>query len=122
MRLDIAQGVGVGDVVYNCFMDPLKVKEKILFSADTYPSYRHMEIIVTDSNNAIHKYLCEDLYLSDLEDEDDAEKSWINWAKNNKDFFDTFDHINTIKEIYKTAFYNGFEYKKQLTHEEIMQK
>jgi hypothetical protein len=123
MRIDLACGVNIGDTLYNCFMQPLKVKDRITYSVDTYPSSRDIKFIVSDSNNGhIHEYSHKDLYLADLEGECDEEKSWVNWAKDNKDFFEAFDHIETMKEIYKIGFGNGFDYKRQITYDEIMQK
>lgn len=122
MRNDIAIGIKPGDTVYNCFMEPLIVQYKINGTLDLFPDDRCTKLIVKDSNDQQHEYDCEDLYLTDLADEDDAEKSWVLWAKDNKDFFDTFDHITTTKEIYKTAFYNGFEHKKRYSYSEQLQK
>jgi hypothetical protein len=122
MRPDIALGVNIGDTVYNCFMDVLIVQEKTVFSADTHPSYNYIKFIVRDSNNNTHGYDCSDLYLPGLEDEDDAEKSWVNWAKDNKEFFNIFDHIEASKEIYKIGYGNGFDYRQKISYEEMMQK
>lgn len=122
MRPDIAFGVKVGDTVYNCFMEPLIVHEKIVCAADTHPRHDYIKFVVKDVNNNIHNYACEDLYPADLEDEDDAEKAWVNWAKDNKDFLITFDHIETTKEVFKVGFGQGFDHKKHYTHEEMMQK
>lgn len=122
MRLDIAQGVNLGDTIYNCFMEPLMVKDKIGYSLDTYPNYEYIKFVVIDNGDKEHSYLHGDVYLQDLGDEDDAEKSWVNWATDNKDFLTTFDHIETMKEIYKTAFANGFEYRRSVSHKEQMQK
>lgn len=122
MRSDIATTIKPGDTVYNCFMEPFRVYQKIIHTLDTYPSFDQIQFIVKDENEIEYHYSYKDLYLKDLEDEDDAEKSWVNWAKDNKDFFATFDHIETTKEIYKTAFYNGFEHKRKCSYEEMMQK
>lgn len=122
MRPDIALGVKVGDTLYNCFMEPLTVHEKTVYTADTHPRHDYIKFVVKDIRNNVHNYACEDLYLGDLEDEDDAEKAWINWAKDNKDFLITFDHIETTKEVFKVGFGRGFDYKRQYTYEEMMQK
>lgn len=123
MRIDLAQDVNIGDTLYNCFMQPLKVKDRITYSVDTYPSSRDIKFIVADANNHyLHEYSYKDLYLADLEGECDEEKSWVDWAKDNKDFFDTFDHIETIKEIYKIGFGNGFDHQKYVSYQEQMQK
>lgn len=122
MRPDIAAGVKPGDTVYNCFMEPLKVDQKIVCTQDTYPSSNSIQFIVEDNSNNTHNYYCQDLYLADLDDEDDAEKAWVNWAKDNKDFLITFDHIETTKEVFKMGFSQGFEHKRRYSYEEMMQK
>jgi hypothetical protein len=117
MRIDLADNIKLGDIVYNCFMDELVIttinkhidSKKIFFGTiDT-----RLRRASYDSNN---------VYLKNLEDEADDEKAWVNWAKDNRDFFDEFDHIETMKEVYKIAFYNGFEYKRQTIFQEQMQK
>lgn len=117
MRFDIAQAVNIGDTLYNCFMEPLVVQNKTVFAID-----RHIKFIMIDHCNNIHGYSFNDLYLPDLEDEDDAEKAWVNWAKDNKDFLLTFDHIETTKEIFKIGFGRGFDYRRQCSYKEMMQK
>ena len=117
MRIDLADSIKLGDIVYNCFMDELVVTsikkdihdKRIVFGTVDTRLYRSSY----DSN---------DVYLKDLIDESDDEKSWVNWAKDNRDFFDEFDHMETMKEIYKTAFCNGYEFKKRISHQEAMQK
>lgn len=121
MRLDLAETVQKGDTLYNCFREPLVVAEKEVSRLDNgHISSINFHVV----NTGLHAllYNCEDLYFYDLEDEDDAEKSWINWAKDNKDFLTTFDHLETTKEIYKTAFANGFEYRRYVSNKEQMQK
>lgn len=124
MRQDLAININIGDTLYNCFMEPLTViNKKVWFSnPDHYSSIGWIKFIVRDSHNNTHEYSSNDLYLKNLDDESDEEKSWINWAKDNKEFFESFDHIETMKEIYKIGFSQGFEYKKILSHQEILQK
>lgn len=122
MRPDIAAGVKPGDTVYNCFMEPLKVNQKIVHTSDVHPSSHYVQFIVEDNSNNTHNYYCQDLYLADLEDEDDGEKAWVNWAKDNKDFLITFDHLETTKEVFKMGFAQGFEHKRRCSYEEMMQK
>lgn len=121
MRYDIACDTNIGNTVYNCFMEPFEVTDKTVVDTNN-KSNRRITFLVKDLSNKIHVYDYEDLYTEHLEDEDDAEKSWVNWAKNNKDFFDIFDHITTMKELYKIAFSEGYEYKKILSRQEILQK
>lgn len=122
MRSDIAMGVKIGDTVYNCFMEEFTIQEKTVFTADTHPSYHYIKFVVKDKNNNIYDYACSELYLHDLLDEDDAEKAWVGWAKDNKNFFSTFDHIATNKELFKIGFGRGFQYQRQISYEEMMQK
>lgn len=115
MRIDLASNVKVGDIVYNCFMEPLVVGS--ISQGDT-----NLVFTVIDTGLNAHAYSYEDVYLEDFYGESDEEKSWIEWAKDNKDFFDTFDHIEASKEIYKIGFAHGFEYKRRISFEELMQK
>lgn len=116
MRIDTADTIKIGDVVYNCFMDELVVTS--IYGKGS------SKIVFSTVDTRLHRsnYNFSDLYLKDLEDESDDEKSWVSWAKDNRDFFDEFDHLETMKEVYKTAFCNGFEYKRKLRLEEAMQK
>lgn len=116
MRIDLANNVKVGDIVYNCFMDELVVTS--IYGKGS------SKIVFSTIDTRLHRsnYNFSDLYLKDLEDETDDEKAWVNWAKDNRDFFDDFDHIETMKEVYKTAFCHGFEHNRKYSYEEIMQK
>jgi hypothetical protein len=116
MRIDLADNLKVGDIVYNCFMDELvitsiikNVSKRIFFGT-------------VDTRLHAASYDSSDLYLKNLEDETDDEKSWVEWAKNNRDFFDEFDHIETMKDLYKIGFCRGFEHRQKITFEEAMQK
>ena len=117
MRLDLANSIKIGDIVYNCFMEQL-----VITSISKDHSSKNIFFGTIDTRLYRSSYESNDLYLKDLEDESDDEKSWVNWAKDNRDFFDEFDNIETIKEIYKIAFCNGFEYKRKIKFEEAMQK
>lgn len=117
MRSDLAYHTESGEIVYNCFMEPLTVLEKIISASNN-----NINFVVRDCNNNTHSYNYEDLYLRNLEGEDDAEKCWIDWAKDNKDFLITFDHIETTKEVFKVGFGRGFEHRLKYSYEEMMQK
>jgi len=117
MRLDLANEIQIGDTVYNCFMSKLIVDSIHKDNAGVGNFHR----IVFRTAEGV-EYDSQDVYLQDLYGESDDEKSWVSWAKENQDFFETFDHIATMKEVYKVAFCNGFEYKRQITFEEMMQK
>lgn len=121
MRIDLADNIKIGDTIYNCFMDSLVVSSITKQVSDD--SGYHKIIFDTIDTRLNHiKYDANDLYLHDLYGESDDEKSWINWAKENRDFFAEFDHIETMREIYKIGFCNGFEHKRKTLHEELMQK
>jgi hypothetical protein len=117
MRVDLANSVKVGDVIYNCFMDELVV-------TSVYKDIKSRKVVFGTVDTRLHRasYDSNDVYLKDLEEEGDEEKSWVNWAKDNRDFFEEFDHIETMKEIYKIGFGNGFAHKHKYSFEEIMQK
>jgi len=121
MRLDLALGVKVGDILYNCFSEQLVVSS---ISKDVGANGGFHKIVFGTVDTRLGKshYDSSDVYFADLNDESDDEKSWVEWATKNRDFIETFDHIDTIKEIYKVAFCNGFEYKRKLSYQEIMQK
>lgn len=111
----LAENVKVGDIVYNLFMQKLVVG---------YISQGDNNIVFTvvDTGLNPHAYSYEDIYLEDFYGESDEEKNWINWAKNNKEFINTFDHLSTIKWIYQQGFADGFVYRKKISFEEMMQK
>jgi hypothetical protein len=117
MHHNLASSVKVGDTIYNCFMDKLIVQSIYKEMSDDGSLYK---IVFETTNN--HHYDSTEVYFEDLYGESDDEKSWIEWAKNNKDFIETFDHIETMREIYKIGFCHGFEYKHQISFEEMMQK
>jgi hypothetical protein len=121
MRIDLAQDIFIGDIIYNCFMDQLIVTSIKKDMADNRGFHR---IVFETIDNNSHKanYSSDDVYFSDLYGESDDEKSWVGWAKENRDFFEVFDHIETMKEIYKIGFCNGFEYRRKISFEEMMQK
>lgn len=121
MRLDLANNINPGDIVYNCFMDELVVTSVYKEVADT-ETFHRLVFGTTDTRFNRVAYDSQDLYLKDLYGETDDEKSWVEWTKNNRDFCELFDHIETIKEIYKIGFCNGFEHKRKVTFEEMMQK
>lgn len=117
MRIDLADTVKIGDIVYNCFMDEL-----VITSINKYIEFRKIFFYTIDTRLHKASYDSNDLYLKDFDGECDEEKSWVSWAKDNRDFLLTFDHIETAKKIYKIGFSNGFEYKRQYSFEEMMQK
>lgn len=115
MLKSLAETVKVGDIVYNVFMQKLVVAS--ISHGDT-----NIVFTVVDTGLNAHSYSYEDMYFEDLYGESDEEKSWISWAKNNKEFVETFDHLSTIKWIYQQGFAEGFVYRQKISHEEMMQK
>lgn len=120
MRLDIAQNINIGDRVYNTFKDELVVTGK----TEVFNQYGRLDNIkftVTDRNSITLEYDYIDLYLNGLEDESDEEKSWVDWAANNRGLLEDLD-LNIIRHVYVTAFSNGYVYKRNIKYQEMMQK
>lgn len=121
MRIDLANAVKVGDVIYNCFMDELVVTS-IFHDLKNTSGFHKIVFGTVDTRLNRASYDANDVYLKDLYGESDEEKSWIAWAKDNREFFAEFDHIDTMKEIYMIGFGAGFQHKRTITYEEMMQK
>lgn len=115
MIKSLADGIKIGDIVYDTFMQKM-----VVGSIDQNDNGRVFTVVDTGLNP--HCYSYEDIYFEDLYGESDEEKSWINWAKNNKELINTFDHISTIKWVYQQGFAEGFVYRKKISFEEMMQK
>lgn len=100
--------------------------DKVVVSKiDTEYKSKYIDTITftaVNSQMATEKYDYRDIYLLDLEGEDDAEKSWIDWIKDNRDFFVTNNDIVTTKEIFKIGYGRGFNYRRIISYEEMMQK
>ena len=122
MRLDLAMGLKIGDIVYNCFMDHLIITSR--FDQIDNVNNKLYTIVFGTVNTKLYSesYPFDDLYFKDLEGESDEEKSFVNWAKDNRDFFEDSDCLCSMKQCYKQGFAMGFEYKRQISHEEQMQK
>lgn len=115
MRIDLANNIKIGDTLHNCVMDNIVVTS--IYKNDS-------KIIFSTINTRLYRaaYSYEDVYLSDLYGESDEEKSWVNWAQNNRDIVDNFDDIENCKKMYKIGFADGFHYKRQISMEEMLQK
>lgn len=124
MRLDLAMGLKIGDTVYNAFMDKLIITSRL--DKTTSNSNQISDIVFGTIDTRLHSesYTFDDLYFEDLEDESDEEKSFVNWAKDNRDFFESDEYINCnlIKQAYKQGFAMGFHARLQRSYEEQMQK
>jgi len=118
MRLDIAEGINAGDMVYNCFREPLKVVGKTKFY-NLSGRLDNIEFLVEESVGL--KYSYADLYLEKMTDESDEETSWVYWASSNKDILIDAD-LDLIRQAYIAAFANGYEYKRNIRYQEMMQK
>ena len=115
MRLDLAMGLKVGDKILNVFMDEL-VLSKIDHSYDPKPPV----FIAVDTMLQKHYLWFDDIYYPDLSDICDEEKSFVLWAKDNKQFIG--ENSRLLKTVYMQAFAMGFEHKRKISYEEAMQK
>jgi hypothetical protein len=115
MRLDLAMGLKVGDKIVNVFMDELVIS-KIDHTYDPKPPV----FIAVDTMLQNHYLWFDDMYYPDLSDLCDEEKSFVLWAKDNKQFIG--ENSRLLKSVYMQGFAMGFEHKKQISHEEQMQK
>ena len=115
MRLDQAMKLNIGDKVVNCFIDELIIS-KIDNSYDPKPPV----FIALDSELQKHYLWFDEIYHPDLADICDEEKSFIMWAKDNREFVG--ENFRLLKTVYMQGFAMGFEHKKYLTHTEHMQK
>jgi hypothetical protein len=122
MRIDIASGLKIGDIVYNCFLDQLVITSRYDQFAD---SQSNQSIILSTVDTRLYKetYSCEDLYFPDFQDESDEEIAWIHWAKDNRDLLMEHEYsFKMLKECFKQGFGKGFEYKKKISANEMLQK
>jgi hypothetical protein len=62
----------------------------------------------------------DEIYYPDLSDICDEEKSFVLWAKDNRQFIG--ENSRLLKTVYMQGFAMGFEHKKQTSYEEQMQK
>ena len=124
MRLDLAMGLKIGDTVYNAFMDKLVITSRLDRINDEGTKVCDIVFGTVDTRLHSESYIFDDLYFEDLEGESDEEKSFVNWAKDNRDFFgsDEYMNCNIIKQAYKQGFAMGFNAKLTYSHEEQMQK
>jgi hypothetical protein len=122
MRLDLAMGLKIGDIVYNAFMDQLVITSR--FDQRDNVNNKLWTIVFGTVNTKLYSesYPFDDLYFKDLEGESDEEKSFVNWAKDNRDFFEDSDCLHGMKECYKQGYAMGFHSKLQYSYEEQMQK
>lgn len=115
MRLDLAMGLKVGDKIVNVFMDELVIS-KIDHSYDPKPPV----FIAVDTRLEKHYLWFDDIYYPDLSDICDEEKSFVLWAKDNKQLIGENSRLS--KEIYMQGYVNGFNSRLKYSHEEQMQK
>jgi hypothetical protein len=118
MRLEQAQQIKVGQKLHNALLDEVVVTS--IYS----PSDDGNVIVFGTINTRLHKegYSFEDLYY-DLEEICDEERSFISWAKENREFvLENEDSFKLMKKAYMSGFGNGFAYRQKLSYEEQMQK
>lgn len=115
MRLDLAMGLKVGDKIVNVFMDELVIS-KIDHSYDPKPPV----FIALDTRLQKHYLWFDEIYYPDLSDICDEEKSFVLWAKDNRQFIG--ENSRLLKTVYMQGFSMGFEHKRKTSYEEQMQK
>lgn len=115
MRLDLAMALKVGDKILNVFMDDLVISE-IDHSYDPKPPV----FIALDTRLQKHYLWFDEIYHPDLEDICDEEKSFVLWAKDNRQFIG--ENSRLLKTVYMQGFAMGFDHKRRISHEEAMQK
>jgi len=115
MRLDLAMGLKVGDKIVNVFMDELVISQ-IEHNYDPKPPV----FIALDTMLQKHYLWFDEIYYPDLSDICDEEKSFVLWAKDNRQFIG--ENSRLLKTVYMQGFSMGFEHKKRISYEEQMQK
>ena len=119
MRLDLAMGLRIGDVVFNAVGKRLIIEH--------YDS-TSMVFSAVDTRLCSSKYMLDDIYLEDLYGESDEEKSFVHWIRDNKvaDSDILYNKFNLcfslMKQTYKQGYAMGFHSKRQYSYEEQMQK
>lgn len=118
MRVDQALSLSVGDKLIDCFSEDLVLNSKqIIYDSDGQIADIKLKVVTT---YLLPKtYDCTDLYLPDLYEESDEEKSWVDWASKH---LDKQDDISTIRYAYLQGFANGFTHKRKALAEEQLQK
>jgi len=116
MRLDQAMKLNVGDKVVNCFMDDIFIS-----SIDySYHPPKPPVFIGLDSELQKHYLWFDEIYHPDLADICDEEKSFIMWAKDNREFVG--ENFRLLKTVYMQGFAMGFEFKRVINAQEQLQK
>jgi hypothetical protein len=119
MRLDQAMKLNVGDKVVNCFMDELIISK----IDNSYPGRNDPKppvFIALDSELQKHYLWFDEIYHPDLADICDEEKSFIMWAKDNREFIG--ENTRLLKTVYMQGFAIGFEFKRAINAQEQLQK
>lgn len=116
MRLDLAIGLKPGDKVVNVFMDELVISSIDYSISPSKPPV----FTALDTRLQKHYLWFDEIYHPDLEDICDEEKSFVLWAKDNKQLIGENSRLS--KEIYMQGYANGFNSRVKYSHEEQMQK
>jgi hypothetical protein len=115
MLLQQALALKVGDKVLNVFMDEL-----VIAKIDNSYSPKPPVFIALDTMLQKHYLWFDDIYYPDLSDICDEEKSFVLWAKDNRQFIG--ENSRLLKATYMQGYAMGFDAKKKYTYEEQMQK
>lgn len=118
MRIDQALSLSVGDKLIDCFSENLVLNSKEIVY-DSNGQIADIKLKVVTTYLLLKTYECADLYLPDLYEESDEEKSWVDWASKH---LDKQDDISTIRYAYLQGFANGFTHKRKALAEEQLQK
>lgn len=111
-----------GEIIRNCFWDKMivyKIEYMINFEVNKENCY--IEAIDSRMNKV---WLCsDDVYPDNEEQISDQEKCFIKWAKANKTYVtDNLDSLHIIRFCFLNGFNDGYEYKKEYTFKEMMEK
>lgn len=118
MRMDQALGLSVGDKLIDCFSEDLVLNSKqLIYNNDGQITEVKLKVVTTYL--LLKTYDCSELYLPDLYEESDEEKSWIDWASKH---LDRQDSVAIIRYAYLQGFANGFIHKRKRLAEEQLQK
>ena len=116
MRFDQAQLVKVGDHLVDCFLDDIVVTSIYRTKDDIF-----FATVDTRVNQISLSY--KDVYHKNLEDVCDEELNFLYWARDNKNSLDSeYVDLVALKKTYIAGFASGYNYKKSISFNELMQK
>ena len=120
LTLESALNFKPGDILLDICGRIISVKDYAYHYSDGKLSNVTFVCYYGSGDNSAFKY--SQLYDS-FDDLDDAEKSFLLWIKKNPDvvYFD-LEEVDSLRECYIDAFYNGFNHKLKYLAEEQLQK